>query len=544
MAVLEVESEAAGGGSLTRATDSIGYAHDPSSWAMTWGRGRKRALLFLFQGLGAASIAALAVVVAFVMRFSWPQSMMPFERTVLNAVPLLLQVVAAPEFRAFLPLLMVSPVVHLLLLHWLQLYKPHVGDARPFGETLTVLKGALAGTAVLMALAYTYHTARIGAGHLFEPLFFLYTFMLVFFGVLVFHSGSLILVLLLHALGLGRTRTAIIHAGADQEHLVQVLSSPSTGYTLLGGITLSKPAAREETGGMRCLGELDELAGLVNRHALDEVVLSLDPGLLSMQQRLDVTQTCWRMGVGLKMVPPFRAFFQTGARPEMIGDIPLLIVENHGIYARLPQLLKRLMDFLVSSTVLAAASPVMILAALAVKLSSPGPVFFVQERVGLNGRTFPMFKFRSMRADANAKAHQEYLKQLIGGKQAPEADGESKPIYKMTRDPRITAVGRFIRKTSIDELPQLFNVLRGEMSLVGPRPPIPYEVDEYQDWHMKRLHIRPGMTGLWQVSGRSRLSFEQMVQLDITYIEQWSLWFDIKILFRTVPVVLNIGQAY
>jgi exopolysaccharide biosynthesis polyprenyl glycosylphosphotransferase len=203
------------------------------------------------------------------------------------------------------------------------------------------------------------------------------------------------------------------------------------------------------------------------------------------------------------------------------------------------------MDIAASLAALIVSGPIILLAMACIKLDSPGPVFFVQKRVGLNGRTFRMLKLRSMQANADTKIHQEYLQQLIkDGAAASEVDADGKPVYKLVNDPRITRVGKFIRKTSIDELPQLINVLRGEMSLVGPRPPLQYEVDEYEDWHHKRLTIRPGITGLWQVSGRSQLTYEQMIQLDIQYIENWSLWSDIKILFKTIPVVLKIGQSY
>ena len=250
------------------------------------------------------------------------------------------------------------------------------------------------------------------------------------------------------------------------------------------------------------------------------------------------------MGAALKMVTPFQPFFRTSARPEMIGDVSVLHVENVGLYATWPQAAKRALDITISLATLILASPLLLLTVLAIKLDSRGPVFFVQRRVGLNGRTFPMIKFRSMRTDNDASQHKAYLKGLIKGGEAQAVDEQGKPVYKIKSDPRVTRVGRFIRKTSIDELPQLVNALLGHMSLVGPRPPIEYEVAEYEDWHLNRLHIRPGLTGLWQVSGRNRLSFEQMVRLDIDYIENWSLWLDLKILLKTIPVLLKSGEGY
>jgi len=178
-------------------------------------------------------------------------------------------------------------------------------------------------------------------------------------------------------------------------------------------------------------------------------------------------------------------------------------------------------------------APFLALIALAIRIDSPGPILFHQTRVGAGGRLFEIHKFRSMREGAEVE-----LEQLL---ELNEADG---PLFKIRDDPRLTRVGRFLRRVSLDELPQLWNVLRGEMSLVGPRPPIPSEVIDYAEWHKKRLEVRPGMTGLSQVSGRSLLSFDEMVLLDIYYIENWTLWLDFKIMLRTLPKVLRGEGAY
>jgi lipopolysaccharide/colanic/teichoic acid biosynthesis glycosyltransferase len=170
---------------------------------------------------------------------------------------------------------------------------------------------------------------------------------------------------------------------------------------------------------------------------------------------------------------------------------------------------------------------------------------FRQARIGRGGVPFEFLKFRSMHAGADDRVHREYVTKLIAGQHREINEGNDRePVYKLRSDPRITAVGRFLRRTSIDELPQLFNVLRGDMSLVGPRPPIPYEMEEYQLWHRRRLQeVRPGITGLWQVHGRSKTTFDEMVRLDLFYIRNWSLWLDIKLLLKTVVVVLRRDGA-
>jgi len=199
--------------------------------------------------------------------------------------------------------------------------------------------------------------------------------------------------------------------------------------------------------------------------------------------------------------------------------------------------LKRAFDVLGSSTLLLLLSPLFLTIALLVKLRSPGPIFFRQVRVGQNAKPFTMLKFRSMLVNADSKVHQEYVAQFIksGGQSS-----DTGTVYKLTSDPRITSIGHVLRKTSLDELPQLWNVFRGEMSLVGPRPPLSYETEQYQSWHWRRvLDAKPGVTGLWQVTGRSRTTFDAMVRLDLRYVKTRSLWTDIKILLATPAAVIN-----
>jgi exopolysaccharide biosynthesis polyprenyl glycosylphosphotransferase len=209
--------------------------------------------------------------------------------------------------------------------------------------------------------------------------------------------------------------------------------------------------------------------------------------------------------------------------------------------ARLSRLAKRALDVVVSLIAIILFSPLFILISVAIKLTSKGPILFRQERVGQYGRRFSFLKFRSMKCGSNSHIHQEYVKQFISGTIAKEQG----VTYKITKDPRLTRIGGFLRKSSLDELPQLINVLKGEMSLVGPRPAIPYEIDFYQMWHRTRfLEVKPGITGLWQVTGRSKTTFDDMVRLDLRYVKQWSFWLDIKILLRTPQAVFSGEGAY
>jgi exopolysaccharide biosynthesis polyprenyl glycosylphosphotransferase len=244
--------------------------------------------------------------------------------------------------------------------------------------------------------------------------------------------------------------------------------------------------------------------------------------------------------------------------------------------ARLSMACKQILDFTVAGILTLMTLPVFLVTALAIKLTSRGPVFYVQERIGKSGHPFRFYKFRTMRHDSDDAAHRDFARNFIQGAQTSGAE-ETPPavavhdingrvngrhrrkrthgktngktngnarIYKMTADPRVTSVGRFLRRTSLDELPQIFNVLRGEMSMVGPRPPVPYEVEHYQDWHKGRLAVKPGITGLWQVSGRSSVPFDEMVLLDLYYIENRSTAMDLRIMAKTVPVMVKGEGAY
>jgi lipopolysaccharide/colanic/teichoic acid biosynthesis glycosyltransferase len=209
---------------------------------------------------------------------------------------------------------------------------------------------------------------------------------------------------------------------------------------------------------------------------------------------------------------------------------------------RRPQLrIKRAVDIAGSLLALSVCSPLLLVIAVAIKVSSKGPILFKQRRVGQYGRTFTFLKFRSMHLDNDPSAHREYVTKLIAGNATPDAaSGKGEGVYKLTNDRRVTSVGRLLRRSSMDELPQLINVLKGDMSLVGPRPAIPYEVAAYETWHRRRvLEVKPGLTGLWQVNGRNSIKFDDMVRLDLQYAKSWSLWLDIKILMRTPRAVLR-----
>jgi lipopolysaccharide/colanic/teichoic acid biosynthesis glycosyltransferase len=203
---------------------------------------------------------------------------------------------------------------------------------------------------------------------------------------------------------------------------------------------------------------------------------------------------------------------------------------------RLHYWLKDVLDMIIGVVALGAFSPVLLIVALAVKLDSPGPAIFKQKRIGKDGNKFTVWKFRSMYLNADDRPHREALKKLVEGEPVTNADGQG--FFKPADDPRVTRLGKFLRATGLDELPQVFNILRREMSVVGPRPAIPYELDLYKEWHHRRLAVRPGVTGLWQVKRHDTQNFDDVIRLDLEYIDSFSIWLDLKIILLTFPMIL------
>lgn len=277
---------------------------------------------------------------------------------------------------------------------------------------------------------------------------------------------------------------------------------------------------------LKSLGNFGDLEDALLNNVVDEVYICLP--VRSQYQRIqEMAHLCEGIGVAVRMIADLFPLRLATSRFHKLEGIPILALST--VPENQPQLLiQRVTDILLAGFALVAASPIFLFTAIAIKLESPGPVFFAQERVGLNRRRFKMVKFRSMVKDAEAlRAGMESLNEKEG------------PIFKTARDPRVTRVGKFIRKYSIDELPQLINVLVGQMSLVGPRPPLPAEVEHYSWNQRRRLSVKPGMTGLSQVSGRSDLSFTDTVDLDLYYIDQWSIALVFRILLMTIPTVLR-----
>jgi exopolysaccharide biosynthesis polyprenyl glycosylphosphotransferase len=276
--------------------------------------------------------------------------------------------------------------------------------------------------------------------------------------------------------------------------------------------------------GRRLVADLKNLGAYLRDNVVDELVIALPLSLL-LRYRARILAICAEQGVTLRF--PVSLLTDLPPQPRRRRDDTLLTV-SHVALGGWQLAAKRVLDVALAVFGLIAFSPLFALIALAIRLDSAGPVFFSQERVGLNKRRLRMHKFRTMVGDAERRlAEVEHLNETRG------------PTFKARHDPRITRVGRLLRRTSLDELPQLWNVLKGDMSLVGPRPPIPEEVARYERWQRRRLAMKPGLTCLWQIRGRNEIDFEEWMKLDLEYIDNWSPWLDLKILLRTVPVVLS-----
>jgi len=329
------------------------------------------------------------------------------------------------------------------------------------------------------------------------------------------------------ARGYSARRFAVVGTGGEAREVAEAIAShPEYGYQFEGFVVVDDgdPRTRGPT-----LGMLPDLERILKEHVIDELVFALSRDRLDQIE--DAVAVCEELGVDYQISLEVLRFGQARLRLGGIDDVPTLA------YARTPSdsvalAAKRLFDMAVASAVLLMLSPILVAVALAIKANSPGPVFFRQRRVGKNGRGFTMLKFRSMYMDAEARL------------EALRAHNEMRgPVFKMRNDPRITAVGRFLRRTSLDEFPQFLNVLSGEMSVVGPRPPIPAEVREYKTWQRRRLSMKPGITCIWQVSGRNDIDFDHWMELDLEYIDHWSLWRDFEICLRTIPAVLSARGA-
>lgn len=396
------------------------------------------------------------------------------------------------------------------------------------GEINRVARGLSIGVVAFIVVTYGFKSP--GLSRAWTVLVWVFGLGLVLLGRGLVYLWTM----LQHRRGKEVMRTLIVGSNSEAADLARVVkASPDSGLYPIGCLASSQAerlALDFCIGELPCLGSARDIGLAVRDNRVDTVMIAssaFDHDVLArIVADLRDADVDVHISSGLFEVLTSRVLVSE------VGGVPLITVKGLSL-SRLNVAIKRSFDLVVASGIVVFGLPIWLAIMAAIKLNSPGPVFFVQERVGRAGTTFGMLKFRSMVADADA------LVSTLS--RDNEASG---PLFKIRDDPRVTSVGRWMRKFSVDEFPQLLNVLRGEMSLVGPRPPLPREVEQYSPYHWRRLEVVPGMTGLWQVSGRSSLTFEEMVRLDVFYIENWSVGLDMALMLRTIPAVLFAKGAY
>ncbi len=356
-------------------------------------------------------------------------------------------------------------------------------------------------------------------------------FFLVYAGsayVMIMAEKAIVLLILdrVHARGYNQENLLIVGTGERaQEFIRNVKEHSNWGVHIVGLIDDDPKYFGKEVEGYRVLGRIQDIGFIANRLVIDRVIFVV-PRLWLDRIEIAILE-CEKLGVATSIALDLYNLHIAKARQTDFNGFPLL--EFKTFYAKEWQLfLKRLLDIVISVFALVFFSPLILLVALIIRITSSGPVFFKQTRIGLNGRKFMLYKFRSMVADAESRKGELDMHN--------EMDG---PVFKIKHDPRITPIGYIIRKTSVDELPQFFNVLKGDMSIVGPRPPLISEVEHYEAWQRRRLSLKPGITCIWQVSGRNKIGFEEWMRMDLEYIDRWSLGLDLKLIMRTVWVVIT-----
>ena len=425
-------------------------------------------------------------------------------------------------YRAYFPYSLALTGI-LLLTYWAEgLYSAKRKRSLLY-DAYTITRGAITGVAALYVLSLVYRTV------LLSRLIPAYAGIAIVLLLVIARSADRFIQGRMRKRGYGVQRVLIVGAGETGRMIMRnTAAQPELGYQVVGFVDDKPERGNKNLGRFRGLGSTDQIEEIIKEQAVDVVFIALP--WLYHRKILGIIGQCERLKVPVRIVPDLFQMSLSQVDIDDLNGIPLIGTKPVSLKGW-NLALKRALDVLVSSLALLLFSPLLLIIAALIKLDSPGPAIFKQTRIGRGGRKFTVFKFRTMRVGAEQEV--ESLRSLN------DAVGA---LFKIREDPRCTKLGRFLRRRSLDELPQLYNVLRGEMSMVGPRPQLVGEVEQYQSWHKKRLETWPGMTGLWQVSGRSDLSFDDMVLLDIYYVENWSLLLDLRIALRTIPtIMLGIG---
>ncbi len=409
-------------------------------------------------------------------------------------------------------------------------------------EGIKIFKAVAVSSLLTIAWAFLFRGGFAFREFSYSRAVFVLDFVIALVTFILFHLGLRYVQSHVRRRGINLLPTLIVGTNLEAAQTISELGErQELGYKIIGVVSGNSDAGISEfeaDAGVPVIGHIDRLAGLVRELEIQEVIIT-DNSIPSDRLFEAMMQIGRGQRVEFRFAPSLFNLLPQKTSVEQIGVLPMVRLFREPL-SDVQRFIKRFSDIVISIIAIVLLAPVWLIATLMVKLGSNGPVLFRQERVGMDGRIFLCYKFRTMYADADEQLHRDSYQKNIGGKaEANIGDGEAPVFGKVKNDPRVTKLGSRLRRSSIDELPQLFNVLKGDMSIVGPRPPIPYEVEEYDLWHRKRLDMKPGITGLWQVSGRNRLPFEEMVRIDLFYIENWSVWLDLKILLLTLPAILR-----
>jgi exopolysaccharide biosynthesis polyprenyl glycosylphosphotransferase len=448
--------------------------------------------------------------------------------------------------KDFAPYAVILPFVipiRLLLLRYYDLYRVR-GEFSFVEDVGRVFKATAIGSLLIVAATFMYRGGVAYRAFSYSRLIFLYDFLFAFASIGALRMIVRAAQVLVRRRGINLIPTLIVGRGPEAALCIQEMRArPELGYRVIGlvenGDVLSTDMSFE---GVPVIADLKNLPEAIRESGANEVIIS-DPNVPGEALFDVMIQTGRRRGVEFRIAPTLLNCLPSKTEIDQVGSLPMVTLFRSPL-SNAARIVKRGSDLIIATLALTVLSPLWLLIALLIKVDSRGPVFYKQERVGMDGRIFLFYKFRTMNAGADDARHREFQQRYIKGLPDSNLGDEGRPAYKLRADERVTRLGRILRKTSLDELPQLFNVLRGDMSVVGPRPPIPYEVESYELWHRKRLDMKPGITGLWQVSGRNRLPFDEMVRMDLYYIENWSLLLDVKIILQTLPVMWRGEDAY
>ncbi|HEU4768794.1 MAG TPA: sugar transferase [Pyrinomonadaceae bacterium] len=443
------------------------------------------------------------------------------------------------EFAPYGALLFFVVGIRLLCFRYCDLYRLR-GEFSFIDDAIRIFKATAIGSLLIVAAAFLYRGGFEFRAFSYSRSVFVvdFLFVLLSVGVIRLFIRSVQTFVRSHQINL--IPTLVVGRGHEASLFIREMRErPALGYRVIGFIDsqATETSRTDSYEGVPVVGTLQGLPEAIRDSGANEVIIA-DPQV-SGDALFEVMMRCGRRrGVEFRIAPSLFNCLPRKTEIDQIGVLPMIRLFREPLSSG-ARILKRTSDLVISALAVTVLLPVWLLIALLIKLDSRGPIFYTQERVGMDGRLFLLYKFRTMVPNADPELHREYQRAFIAGRAEANLGNDQKPTYKLFADPRITRVGKFLRKTSLDEVPQLLNVLLGDMSIVGPRPPIPYEVEAYELWHRKRLDMKPGLTGLWQVSGRNRLPFEEMVRLDLFYIENWSLLLDLKIILRTGLVMLG-----